>query len=94
VAVADGARYLGIMRIEELQAIPEGEWATEEVGHHMRTDFPVVAPGESVRAALTIVEDADIDLLPVIDDKILVGVVTTTEILKLDEIVGRTGDEI
>ncbi len=93
VAVVDGARYLGIMRIEELQAVPEGEWATEEVGHHMRTDFPVVDPGESVRTALTIMEDADVDLVPVVDDKSFVGVVTTTEILKLDEILGRTGDE-
>ncbi len=33
------------------------------------------------------------DLLPVTDDTAFVGVVTTTEILKLDEILGRTTGE-
>ncbi len=94
VAVVDGANYLGIMRIEELQVVPQGQWATENVGHHMRTDFPVVGSAESVRTALTIMEDADVDLIPVIDDGVFVGVVTTTEILKLDEILGGTGDDL
>jgi len=93
VAVVDGARYLGIMRIEELQAVPEAAWATDDVGHHMRTDFPILAPDVSVRDALTVMEDVDVDLIPVVDGGAFVGVVTTTEILKLDEILDRTSDE-
>lgn len=91
--MVDGARYLGIMRIEELQAVPEGEWATEDVGHHMRTDFPIVGTTVSVRDALTVMEGVDVDLLPVVDGGMFVGVVTTTEILKLDDILGKTTGE-
>jgi signal-transduction protein with cAMP-binding, CBS, and nucleotidyltransferase domain len=93
VAVVDGARYLGVMRMEELQAIPEAVWATEGVGHHMRTDFPVARPDMTVRDALALMAEADIDLVPVVDGDAFVGVVTTTEILKLDEILGLTGPE-
>ena len=93
VAVVDGARYRGIMRIEELQSVPQDEWATEHVGDHMRTDFPTATPTMTVRDTLTVMEDADIDLLPVIDGDTFVGVVTTTEILSLDEILNQTDSE-
>lgn len=93
VAVVDGARYLGIMRIEELQAVPQEQWATETVRDHMRTDFPTLAPTVTVRDALTLMEQADVDLLPVIDGDIFVGVVTTAEILRLDEILDQTRDQ-
>jgi chloride channel protein, CIC family len=93
VAVVDAGRYLGVMRIEELQAVAPDQWATEQVGEHMRTDFPVVNPGMLVRDALTLMEEVDVDLLPVLDGDTFVGVVTTTEILKLDEILGETRGE-
>jgi CIC family chloride channel protein len=93
VPVVDGANYLGIMRLEELQLVAHEEWPTALVGAHMRTDFPVTKPQMSVREALRMMEDADVDLLPMIDDGSFVGVVTTAEILKLDEILGQTTGE-
>jgi len=93
VAVVDGSRYLGVMRIEELQAVPQERWETEAVGDHMRTDFPVARPDMVVRDALNLMEGADVDFLPVLDGHAFVGVVTTNEILKLDEILGQTSPE-
>ena len=93
VAVVDGARYFGIMRIEELQAVPKERWDTERVLDHLRADFPVVKPDVLVRDALTLMEEADVDLVPVLDGDDFVGIVTTTEILKLDEILGQTSGE-
>jgi CIC family chloride channel protein len=93
VVVDDAARYLGVMRIEELQAVPQDQWATGQVGQHMRTDLPIANPGMSIRDALALMEEGDVDLLPVVDGDIFVGVVTTTEILKLDEILGQTSGE-
>jgi CBS-domain-containing membrane protein len=81
------------MRIEELQAVPQDRWATTQVGDGMRSDFPTVKLDSLVRDALTLMEDADVDLLPVLDGDTFVGVVTTTEILKLDEILGQTSGE-
>ena len=81
------------MRIEELQAVPQEQWVTEKVGLHLRTDFPIAKPDMSIRDALALMEEADVDLTPVLDGAAFVGVVTTTEILKLDEILGQTGEE-
>lgn len=92
VAVVDKARYLGVMRIEELRSVSEERWPAEEVGQHMRTDFPTGTSDMSVRDALSLMEGVDIDLLPVLDGQSFVGVVTTSEILKLDEILGQTLD--
>jgi predicted transcriptional regulator len=90
VAVVDDHRYLGIMRIEELRGVPQDEWASSLVVDHMRADFPTVRTVDEVRTAINAMEAADTDLLAVVDGQTFVGVVTTTEILKLDEILDRT----
>jgi CIC family chloride channel protein len=90
VAVVDAARYLGIMGIQELQVVTQDRWTTERVGDHMRTDLPVVRPDMLVRHALTLMEQVDVDLLPVVDAGTFVGVVTSTDILRLDEILGES----
>jgi CIC family chloride channel protein len=93
VAVVEGARFLGIMRIDELQSVEQNMWPFESVAAHMRTDFPSVGPTAVLRDALRAMEEADVDLLPVLDGDVFVGVVTTREILELDEILGRAGSE-
>ena len=93
VAVVDGACYRGILGMDELRAVPQERWAAERVGDHMRTDFPVARLDMVVRDALYLMEQADVDLLPVLDGETFVGVVTITEILKLDEILGQTSGE-
>lgn len=45
----------------------------------------------SIGDALTLMEQVDLDLLPVFERDTFVGVVTTTEVLKLDEILDQTG---
>ena len=63
------------------------------VGDSMRTDFPTIGPNNLLRDALVAMEAADVDLLPVVDGETFVGVVTTDEILSLDEILGRAEGE-
>lgn len=89
VPVVDGTRFVGVMRIDELHAVPQDSWPRESVRDHMRDDFPTVGPGVSLREALAAMEAVDVDLLPVVDGETFVGVVTTAEILKLDEILGH-----
>ena len=59
----------------------------------MRMDFPTANPRWKLQDALRAMEKADIDLLPVVEGERFVGVVTTAEILKLDDILQMTGDE-
>jgi CIC family chloride channel protein len=93
VAVVDGARYLGVMRIEELQEVTQERWTIDTVVDHMRTDFPIIKPDVLVRDALDAMGEADVDLLPVLDGETFVGIVTTHEILELDQILGRAANE-
>jgi predicted transcriptional regulator len=113
VPVVDGHRYCGVMRIEELRDTPEHDWVRVTVAERMRTDFPTIGPRARLRDALTTMERADLDLLPVVEraaaardpgeggssgeepdqGDTFVGVVTTSEILKLDDILDRTGPD-
>jgi CIC family chloride channel protein len=93
VPVVEDGRYLGVVRIEEFKDHPQDAWGETTVAEVMRTDFPTIPPGGSLRDALTAMEAADVDLLPIVDDGMFVGVVTTDEILRLDDILGQAGGE-
>lgn len=92
-AVVEDGRYLGMIRVEELADTAQEEWAVTTVEALMRTDFPTADPRWHLREALTAMERADIDLLPVVEGDRFVGMVTTDEILKLDDILQLTGGE-
>jgi chloride channel protein, CIC family len=92
VPVVEGTWYFGVMRIDEAMAVPRDEWPHELVRNHMRADFPYAFPSASLRDAILAMERADVDLLPVLDGDVFVGVVTTDEVLRLDEILER-GEE-
>jgi CIC family chloride channel protein len=89
VPVVDGSCYRGIMRIDEALAVDRDAWPATTVGESMRTDFPTIGPERLLRDALVAMEAADVDVLPVVDVETFVGVVTTDEVLRLDEILGR-----
>jgi CBS domain-containing protein len=91
--VVEKGRYLGVIRVEELAEIPQERWVSTPVCDLMRMDFPTANPAWKLRDALRAMEQADIDLLPVVEGELFVGVVTTAEILKLDDILHMTGDE-
>ncbi|MCU1483408.1 MAG: hypothetical protein JWN67_154 [Actinomycetia bacterium] len=93
VPVVDGARYLGVMRIDEAMSVDRETWPGTTVRQTMRTDFPTIGPDALLHDALVVMEEADVDLLPVVEGETFVGVVTTDEILSLDEILGRAEGE-
>lgn len=92
VVDASGA-YLGMVRVEEVVDTPKDDWPTVTVADRMRADYPVAAPAWRLRDALRAMEQADVDLVPVVDEARFIGVVTTAEILKLDDILHMTSGE-
>jgi CIC family chloride channel protein len=89
--VDDANRYLGLVALDEVVTIRREAWATTEI----RTIANVAAPrGRTtwlVRDAVQAMEGGDADVLAVVDgDDRFVGVVTTDEVLRLDEILERT----
>jgi CIC family chloride channel protein len=93
VPVVEGSCYCGVMRIDEAMAVDRDTWPTATVRDTMRTDFPTIGPTALLRDALVAMEAADVDLLPVVEGETFIGVVTTDEILSLDEILGRAEGE-
>ena len=90
--VENGNRYLGLAVLDEVVAIRREAWATTEIRTIARVTVPRGRTTWLVRDAVRAMESADTDVLPVVDgDDRFVGVVTTEGVLRLDEILERTG---
>jgi CIC family chloride channel protein len=93
VPVVDEAnRYLGMAVLDEVVAVRREAWATTDVRTIARTTAPRGRTTWLVRDAVTAMERGDTDVLAVVDyNDRFVGMVTTDEVLRLDEILERTG---
>lgn len=92
VPVVDGATYRGMVLLDDVAAVPREEWPSTPVGRLARLDWPTAAVSSTLGEAVALMEDADVDRLPVLDGDAFVGVITTGEILKLDAILERAED--
>ena len=91
--VSESHQYLGMARMDELGRVDEGDWESVPVERIMRDDLPTAAPTWTLREAVAAMQSGDVDRLPVIDgDGRFIGVVSTSEILKLDEILDAQSD--
>ncbi|MDD9368504.1 MAG: chloride channel protein [Acidimicrobiales bacterium] len=90
--VDDANRYLGMAVLDEVVAVRREAWATTDVRTIARTDAPKARTTWLVRDAVGAMERGDSDVLAVVDgEDRFVGVVTTEDVLRLDEILERTG---
>lgn len=90
--VDDGNRYLGMAVLDEVVAVRRDAWATTDVRTIARTTAPRGRTTWLVRDAVGAMERGDTDVLAVVDgEDRFVGVVTTDDVLRLDEILERTG---
>jgi CBS domain-containing protein len=88
--VDDSHQYLGMARLDELDQVEEADWEVTAVSAIARDDLPEGRPDWTLREAVEAMQAADVDRLPVVDsDGRFIGVVSTSEILKLDEILGE-----
>jgi CIC family chloride channel protein len=91
VPVVDGALYVGMVRLDEVRDIDRNTWDTTLVKDVLRDDLPTGRPTWTLGEAMRTMEAADIDRLPIVDDaSVFVGVVSTGQILKLDDILDQT----
>src|SRR5690606_15138930 len=88
VPVVDASRYVGMITIHDLQALAPTDWATTTVGSVLRDEWPTGTPGWTLERASRAMEADDIDTLPVVDGDTFIRVVTTANIIRLDEILG------
>ena len=64
-----------------------------QVSHFMTTDLVTVHPDDTMDKVRDIFEEKDFHHLPVVRDEILVGVVSTREVLKLTRNIGTKYDK-
>jgi CIC family chloride channel protein len=89
VPVVDGSRYLGMVRADELAAVDRDAWPTTAIIDIVLPDIPVAAPDWHVRDAVRAMELVNADRIAVCDGDRFVGVVSTADIVRLDEILDR-----
>lgn len=88
--VVDGSTFSGVIYLHDVAQKPRNEWDTLTVGEVARTDGPVGQIAWTLEAAVQAMEGGGVDRLPVLDGDAYVGVVTTGEVLKLDDILDRS----
>jgi CIC family chloride channel protein len=92
VPVVDGSTYVGLCGLDMLGDLDRSEWEDTTVVEVMVSDAPAASPSWTLRDAVAAMEEADVELLPVVDDsQTFIGVVVADDILKLDEILDETG---
>jgi CIC family chloride channel protein len=92
VPVVDSGRYLGMCSLDAASALERSQWESTPVSAVLRDDLPVGRPSWTLRDAVAAMEAADVDILPVADgDGAFVGLVSESEIVRLDEILDETG---
>lgn len=90
VAVVDGTTYVGLVSAESLREVDRDRWPVVRAGDLMRTDVPIASPTWLLGDAIRAMEQAGTDRLAVCDDGRFVGVITTADLVALDEILGLT----
>jgi CIC family chloride channel protein len=94
VPVLDGERYLGMVSSDHLREHPPERWTAITVDAVLDAQWPAASPDWTLEMALRAMDAADVDALPVLDDRrSFIGVVTSADIVRLDEILGSAGTD-
>ncbi len=94
VPVVDRDTYVGLVTLDDLGAVPHEQWASTAIAVVARDDAPHAQPDWSIAQAVRAMDAGGFDLLPVIGaDGRFIGIVTTPDLLRLDEILRATDEE-
>lgn len=91
VPVVDGDRYLGLVTAELVGEVAKDAWATTTAAEVMRTDVPVASVDWVLGDAIRAIEGSGSDRVAVVsDDGAFVGVIRSSDLVQLDEVLDRT----
>jgi len=91
--VAVDNRVLGLVTLHNIRAIPRTEWGTSKLREAMTPldKLKSVAPNEDLSSVLTILTEADINQVLVVEDGTIVGVIGRDNLLAFINIRGELG---
>jgi acetoin utilization protein AcuB len=82
LVVMDGEHIVGVLSQRDLGGTRDEALPTGRVDGVMRSDVVAIGPELTLRAAATMLRGYDIGCLPVVDGKQLVGILTTSDLLR------------
>jgi CIC family chloride channel protein len=87
IPVVSEGRYVGMVSLDDVADVPREQRDTVTAGTLAMHPHPVVRGDETLRAAVAAMEASDVDRVPVLDGDTLLGVVTTGDIVGLDQVI-------
>jgi predicted transcriptional regulator len=90
VPVVDGDRYLGMVTAQVVGAVDRAEWAETPVSDVMLTDVPIAPLPSLLADAIRLIEASPSDRIAVVDGPSFVGVLSSADLVQLDEVLERT----
>lgn len=90
IPVVNDGRYLGMVRLDDVERVPPGEWGSTTVSDVMVAGLPSADLSWNLRRAIAVMEEHTVGRLAVTDHGRFIGVVTQREVLRLDEILDET----
>jgi signal-transduction protein with cAMP-binding, CBS, and nucleotidyltransferase domain len=91
--VAEGGRYLGAITLSALGEIPHERWDSTPIEVMMDPAYPGVEPGWPLRQALALMRRQGVDRVPVLRDGRITGAITTSDVLRLEQILDQVSEE-
>lgn len=87
-------RVSGLITIADLTRVPRARWGETIIREAMipSADVHTIEPGTSVLEAMRLMQEQDVNQLPVLDDGRLVGMLTRGDVLKRLELNALVGD--
>jgi CIC family chloride channel protein len=89
VPVLDADEYLGVVRLADAMAVDAADRASMTAKQILRNDVPTARSSWNLRQTLRVMDEAGVDRLAVLDGDRLVGIVTKTAIVRVDDILGE-----
>ena len=93
--VMAGEELLGLITLSDVRRLDREQWSTTTVYRAM-TPFErlrTVSPGEDARALLQLMGEADVNQVPVVEGRWLMGIVSRADILRLIQLRREVGAE-
>lgn len=88
VLITQGDQFAGLITLSDIRQVPRDQWATTPVGFVMKSvsQLHVASPKQSLRDVVTLLNDRDINQLPVVENGRLLGILSRDAVIRALEV--------
>ena len=93
--VDDSGTYAGLVSVRDISQLPQDQWPTTNLATIVRHDIPPARSTDPVDAAAERMRASNTEALAVVDDNVIIGVVTLRDVASIEILLDRiTNDSI